>query len=352
MQKRPTKRENMTGQDKSLESISVEKRRDVLVLPGQTRPSGHPGGSATSTRSGSPGPSSPLPTLPPSPATTGPQFPESTVSEIGPAPTVNSSLPRGNDRNGTISHDIQPSELPQGRVHQQEGLNVVEPPRIPQHIFFGQNSGFQMGSITGKLGLNFKNKDEESGSSTSSSVGLAVKDVENILETISGEKKIEKELAAEDIRVPITSQRSHRQSEIKSITPPVGSRSGNLSLEPIGTANIASQNTLDHVSTYPICALILVCYRMGTKGVELHQIQTVLESRFKDNVDFQTTIRRTPSLISTDAQFFQALRNVYLGKMCGFWRRTFFLKTLRGIQLLSVRFFIITLVILISIMQN
>ena len=97
------------------------------------------------------------------------------------------------------------------------------------------------------------------------------------------------------------------------------------------------QNTPEYVSTHPTCALNLVCYRTGTKGCELHQIQTILESRFEDKEAFQLAIKESSSLIATDAQLFRALRDVYLQQMCGFWRKALFLKTLRGIRLLSVR---------------
>jgi hypothetical protein len=97
------------------------------------------------------------------------------------------------------------------------------------------------------------------------------------------------------------------------------------------------QNTPEYVSKHPTCALNLVCYRTGTKGCELHQIQTILESRFQDKKSFQLVLKERPSLIATDAQFFRALRDVYLQQMCGFWRKALFLKTLRGIRLLSVR---------------
>jgi hypothetical protein len=96
------------------------------------------------------------------------------------------------------------------------------------------------------------------------------------------------------------------------------------------------QNTPEYVSKHPKCALNLVCYRAGAKHCELHQIQTVLESRFQDREAFQRAIKESPSLIATDAQFFRALRDVYQQKMCGFWRKALFLKTLRGIRLLSV----------------
>jgi hypothetical protein len=83
-------------------------------------------------------------------------------------------------------------------------------------------------------------------------------------------------------------------------------------------------------------------YRTGTKGCELRQIQTILESRFEEKAAFKLAIKESPSLIATDAQFFRALRDVYLQQMCGFWRKALFLKTLRGIRLLSVRPFLLS----------
>jgi hypothetical protein len=97
------------------------------------------------------------------------------------------------------------------------------------------------------------------------------------------------------------------------------------------------QNTPEYVSKHPKCALNLVCFRTGTTGCERHQIQTVLESRFDNKEVFQETIKTIPSLIYSDAQFFYALRDVYENKMCKFWRKALFLKTIRGIRLLSVR---------------
>jgi hypothetical protein len=94
--------------------------------------------------------------------------------------------------------------------------------------------------------------------------------------------------------------------------------------------------TIHYNTSKPTCTLNLVCYRSGSKGCELHQIQTAKRSRFKSEAEFQRMVEETTGLIITDEQFFRALRKVYLGKMCGFWRRVFFLKTLRGIRLLSV----------------
>ena len=96
------------------------------------------------------------------------------------------------------------------------------------------------------------------------------------------------------------------------------------------------QNTSEYVSKHPKCSLNLVCFRQGTRGCELHQIQTVLESRFESKNIFQQTVMAVPSLIYSDSELFHALRDVYKKKMCGFWRKALFLKTLRGVRLLTV----------------
>lgn len=88
----------------------------------------------------------------------------------------------------------------------------------------------------------------------------------------------------------------------------------------------------------PTCMLNLVCYRSGMQGCELHQIYVANRNRYKLKRDFSKAIRDNPELITDDRAFFHALRDVYLHKMCGIRRRMFFLKTLRGIRLLSVSF--------------
>jgi hypothetical protein len=102
------------------------------------------------------------------------------------------------------------------------------------------------------------------------------------------------------------------------------------------TASERHTETTNEINTKPTCSLNLVCYRSGTKGCELFQIQTAKRSRYKDETAFQKAVAANPNLIVNDEQFFYALRDVYLGKMCNIWRRFFFLKTLRGIRLLSV----------------
>lgn len=104
-------------------------------------------------------------------------------------------------------------------------------------------------------------------------------------------------------------------------------------------ANIA-MSTPNGESTYdiarPTCSLNLVCYRSGAKGCVLRQVQTVLESQFKDTARFEKAISANPQLIHTDEQFFRELRRLYWTEMCGFWRRYFFLKTLQGLRVLAV----------------
>lgn len=86
----------------------------------------------------------------------------------------------------------------------------------------------------------------------------------------------------------------------------------------------------------PTCSMNLVCYRGGSGGCILRQVQTALESRFSSKEAFQTTIEKNPALISSDAVLFQELCRLY-GDMSGFWRRYFSLKTLRGLRILAVR---------------
>ena len=96
------------------------------------------------------------------------------------------------------------------------------------------------------------------------------------------------------------------------------------------------QTSPENKNEKPTCSLNLVCYRSGGRGCEFHQIQTAKRSLFESEDKFRTALAENPELITTDTEFFQALRDVYLGKMSGFWRRAFFLKTLKGIRLLSV----------------
>ncbi|KAH7119796.1 hypothetical protein B0J11DRAFT_534647 [Dendryphion nanum] len=85
----------------------------------------------------------------------------------------------------------------------------------------------------------------------------------------------------------------------------------------------------------PTCSLNIVCYRGGTKGCVLRQIQTALKSRFPDDMSFEKTRTRNSQLVTNDEEFFQELRRLYWSEMSGFWRRHLSLKTLTGLRLLT-----------------
>jgi hypothetical protein len=87
----------------------------------------------------------------------------------------------------------------------------------------------------------------------------------------------------------------------------------------------------------PTCSLNIVCYRGGSKGCILRQIQTALKSRFPNEDGFKSTMSKNPHLIAGDQEFFYELRRLYWGEMCGFWRKYLSLKTLTGLRLLAVR---------------
>ena len=87
----------------------------------------------------------------------------------------------------------------------------------------------------------------------------------------------------------------------------------------------------------PTCSLTVVCYRYGATGCVMRQVSTVLASRFGDPESFRKAVEKNPILIYTDTRFFLELRRMYSTEMCGFWRRYFSLKSLRGMRLLVVR---------------
>lgn len=109
---------------------------------------------------------------------------------------------------------------------------------------------------------------------------------------------------------------------------------------PMSTPNPNSSIAITAKKSYdtdkPTCSLNLVCYRGGTEGCVLRQIQTVLASRYPDKEAFELATKGNAQLIATDKRFFKDLRRMYSGEMSGMWRRWFSLKTLRGFRLLSV----------------
>lgn len=88
----------------------------------------------------------------------------------------------------------------------------------------------------------------------------------------------------------------------------------------------------------PTCSLNLVCYRGGSVGCILRQVQTVSSSRFPTKEAFDATMEKNSQLIATDEAFFYELRRLY-HDMSGIWRRYLSLKTLTGLRLLSVSTF-------------
>ena len=53
----------------------------------------------------------------------------------------------------------------------------------------------------------------------------------------------------------------------------------------------------------PTCSLNLVCYRFGTKGCDLQQIQCILRTKFPSDESFQTTIEANQHLVYSDDRF-------------------------------------------------
>ncbi|KIW02362.1 uncharacterized protein PV09_06184 [Verruconis gallopava] len=113
------------------------------------------------------------------------------------------------------------------------------------------------------------------------------------------------------------------------LAPPINS----LPMSTPGARSVSNESPYD--VTRPTCSLNVVCYRSGKNGCELRQVQTVLASRFKNAEAFKKTCARNPQLISTDQRLFDELRRLYEKEMCGFWRRHFSLKTLRGLRVLA-----------------
>ena len=98
-----------------------------------------------------------------------------------------------------------------------------------------------------------------------------------------------------------------------------------------------SLQLLGYDTSKPTCAINLVCYRSGPGGCEMRQIQAIKKDRFEDESIFLKIMKENPDWVLTDHQFFCRLRQVYLTEMCGLWRRSLSLKSLRRIRLLVVR---------------
>lgn len=108
-----------------------------------------------------------------------------------------------------------------------------------------------------------------------------------------------------------------------------------MSIQPRMTMNPQPVIRAAYDTSRPTCSMNLVCYRGGSGGCILRQMQTALESRFSSKEAFEKMINKDSKLIATDANFFRELRCLY-EDMSGFWRRYFSLKTLRGLRILAV----------------
>ncbi|ORY16486.1 hypothetical protein BCR34DRAFT_584424 [Clohesyomyces aquaticus] len=82
----------------------------------------------------------------------------------------------------------------------------------------------------------------------------------------------------------------------------------------------------------PTCSLNLVYY---SKTCKVSQIRVTTRGRFSSDESYQKAFSKTPTLISTDEEFFLALRHRYRNEICGFWQRSFGLKSLVRLRLLS-----------------
>lgn len=90
----------------------------------------------------------------------------------------------------------------------------------------------------------------------------------------------------------------------------------------------------------PTCSLNLICYRSAASGCKSAQIRVARQTRFPSKELFLATCKANPQLITTDEDFFRALRREYLKRMCGWRRRLLYLKALRQIRLLEVRYWL------------
>lgn len=69
--------------------------------------------------------------------------------------------------------------------------------------------------------------------------------------------------------------------------------------------------------TKPTCSLNLVCYRSAASGCVSHQIRVARPARFKTVQHYRAVCTANPKMITTDDEFFYALREGYKKHMCG-----------------------------------
>jgi len=92
----------------------------------------------------------------------------------------------------------------------------------------------------------------------------------------------------------------------------------------------------DLIFIKPTCSINLVCYRKGAHGCKMRPIQTVLKSRIPKQASLRRMMRLHTYLVQSDKKLMEALRATCRYQTCTFWLRWFFLKTLRGVRLLTI----------------
>jgi hypothetical protein len=105
------------------------------------------------------------------------------------------------------------------------------------------------------------------------------------------------------------------------------------------TASESRETAAYYDTGRPTCSLNLVCYRSGSRGCDVQQIQCILRSKFPDDESFDATVASNPQLVSSDVQFFQEIRRRFEKNMSGLFRRYLSLKSHRTFRILAVSCF-------------
>lgn len=98
-----------------------------------------------------------------------------------------------------------------------------------------------------------------------------------------------------------------------------------------------TQISVNAIPSKRTCSLHLLCYRSGGRGCKRAYIRVTKKEFYAGVLEYEEDIKNSQDLITRDENFFKGLRRIYRSEMCGFWRRLLGLKTLRRIQLLTVR---------------
>ena len=84
----------------------------------------------------------------------------------------------------------------------------------------------------------------------------------------------------------------------------------------------------------PTCSISLLCNRNGF--LQKYQVHVISKDRCAGPDQFDSLVARNMRLIKTDFQLFKTLKRTYEREMCDIWRKSFSLKALREIRLVSV----------------